>query len=64
MLQYLFCTFGKHAIARDRVWFDGVDYRTKCRCCARALHRGDKGWTKARPEVLGDSHRLPHPRER
>jgi hypothetical protein len=44
MFRTLLCAFGKHSIARNRVWHDGFDYRTSCLTCKRALIRDIRHW--------------------
>lgn len=45
MLTTLICKLSDHKIARNRVWHDRFNYRTKCRRCGKPLIRSRKGWS-------------------
>lgn len=61
MLNKLICRFRGHAIARNHVWNDGIDFRTACARCRVPLIRDD-GWREFDPERDSNVHRAAHPR--
>jgi hypothetical protein len=62
MLKSIFCLFGKHSIARDRVWHDGFDYRTTCLGCNKPLIRDVRVWRLFDDEADTKVARDPHPK--
>jgi hypothetical protein len=53
MFRQLLCLFIGHRINRNRVWHDGLDFRTRCQRCKVPMLREDKGWVKFNPARHG-----------
>ena len=45
MFGALTCLFGKHTRDPDRVWNDGLDFRSSCMSCSKPMIKDvDRGW--------------------
>ena len=64
MLTELVCKVLHHRIDRNRVWNDGIDYRTNCARCGAALLRGHHRWREFDMERDARQDREAHPRHR
>jgi hypothetical protein len=64
MFQSFVCRILKHRIDRNRVWNDGLDYRTACSRCGAPLLRDAAGWREFDMQRDADPRRDPHPRNR
>ena len=53
MIRMLICSIVGHSINRNRVRFDGMDFRTTCRRCDRPMIREDAGWKRYNPKDHG-----------
>jgi hypothetical protein len=62
VLASLICRVFGHRVDRHRVWNDGVDFRTSCARCGRALLRAHVGWREFDTERDSDQNREPHPK--
>ena len=62
MFKALVCKYFGHKVDRHRVWNDGVDFRTSCARCGRALLRDLVGWREFDIERDSDFERAPHPK--
>ena len=64
------CKLSSHRINRQRVWDDGLNFRTNCARCDAVLirdddiSREDRRWREFDPERDSDPRRKPHPRHR
>ena len=58
----LICKYFGHKVDRHRVWNDGIDFRTSCARCGRALLRDLGGWREFDPE-RDSEERGPHPKD-
>lgn len=54
MLRKLVCSILGHSINRNRVWHDGVDFRTACRRCQAPMVRENDGWQRFNPKTHGE----------
>ena len=70
MAVNLVCKLSGHQVNRQRVWEDGLNFRTSCARCGAALMRDDdisredRRWREFDPDKDHDPRRKPHPRER
>ena len=62
VLHSLVCKYFGHKIDRHRVWNDGIDFRTGCARCTRAMLRDQGGWREYDDERDSDPGRTPHPK--
>jgi len=60
VLKDLICRFRGHQVARNRVWNDGLDFRTSCARCGIPLVR-DGGWRVFDSERDANERRAAHP---
>ncbi len=51
MFRTLLCLFIGHQINRNRVWYDGVHFRGRCRRCRTPMARGQDGWQALDPAM-------------
>ena len=61
MLGKLACRLSGHAVDRQRVWHDGLSFRTRCESCNAPLIRDRGGWRKFDFEKDPSKHRSGHP---
>ncbi len=52
-----FCGLIGHQPNRDRVWDDGLNYRTLCKRCGRPLLRESNGWVPFDADAHADERR-------
>ena len=62
MLGGVYCNLRGHLIDRDRVWNDGLDFRTKCQRCGTPMIKIRRQWQEFDCEKHADLRRKPHPR--
>ncbi len=61
MLNGMVCRLRGHAINRNRVWHDNLNFRTTCQTCGAALLRTGEGWRLFDSKKDPDPERRPHP---
>lgn len=61
MLRSLVCKITGHKISRNRVWHDGLNFRTDCTRCDKNMLREQSGWREFKPENDTDMRRGGHP---
>lgn len=62
MIFSFICRLSGHHIRRNRVWHDGLDFRTNCTRCQRPLIKRDQEWRAFDMKRDPDTRRKPHPR--
>ena len=60
MLKNFICRIRGHLVARNRVWNDGIDFRTSCARCGMPLVR-DGGWREFDIARDASERRAAHP---
>jgi hypothetical protein len=53
----LLCRMFGHQPNRHRVWFDELDYRSRCKRCDTEMVRDLHGWREFDPEADADPRR-------
>lgn len=61
-MRNLKCRLLGHRVNRDRVWHDGISFRTKCSNCNLAMIRGRNAWRPFDPEKDRSQYRSAQPR--
>ena len=61
MFGRVVCEAVGHKVARDHVWYDGIDFRTSCRRCSEQMIRGSQGWREFDDGRDAGYDRAPHP---
>ena len=66
MFKRIMCAIFGHPVDRNRVWFDGVDFRATCpRCRQKLIKNAKRAWIVVDADkIAADSNRMPHPRDR
>ena len=57
----LLCKIMNHRVARDRVWDDGLNLRSRCRQCGQPMLRDFHGWRLFDSATDSDVRRAAHP---
>jgi len=60
VLKNFICRVRGHLVSRNRVWNDGIDFRTSCARCGISLVR-DGGWRAFDSERDASVRRAAHP---
>lgn len=55
------CRLWNHKVNRQRVWHDGLNFRTKCVLCRSLLIREHAGWREFDADRDHNEARQPHP---
>ena len=61
MLKSVKCRLVGHHVNRNRVWHDGMSYRTKCESCRTPMLRTLSGWRPFDEATDGSDNRGAHP---
>lgn len=63
MVAKIICLLTGHSVNRHRVWFDGLNFRTRCTRCSACLIREEDGWRQFDGSRDADKRRDRHPRD-